>query len=89
MNKNVESLAKKIKNLTEENAHTEALLELALFLSKVEYVKALEEILSKQSLVGFITEQLMEQREKIRLKLMNIARKDLKPDEFAVIRRSF
>lgn len=79
----------KIAELTEHNAHTEALIVLAKALAFDRMAKVLKHVAGIQDTAGYLPEEIRQYRSKIQKELLELARQEIDLDIYQKLRRSF
>jgi hypothetical protein len=78
-----------IARLTNENAHTEALIKLAQMLGNDKYAKILGHLRDIHHLEGYLTPMVAEMRREIGTTLLIAAEREFLPDQFNKIYEEF
>ena len=82
---NVDSVAREMAKLTDNNAHSEALMKLAQFLNDKAASKQLTDIDKKHNQQGHLSMDLKTKRDKIYKSLIAKAKKELSPSDYKKI----
>ena len=85
----VEKLAKKIAKLTDENDHTGSWIALAKHLGEDELVDKLKDLKARHNKAGHLTDELSTEKEKLKKKVLAVAKKELSPADFKLVKSSF
>jgi len=89
INRPLEKLVKEIQDLTDDNAHTEALLVLAKFLKAKELEKVFLGIQMIHNAVGSMPSSLGKFREEMGVQLMSYAKQKMSKEDFNKVQGAY